>query len=108
MIKKNLIKNFFDKKISIGVIGLGYVGLPLAILFAKKGFKVFGFDKDVEKIKKLNSKKSYIERIIDSDVAFLLKKVEVSNVFQNIRNCDVIVVCVPTPLKKIIFRIFLL
>lgn len=100
MKKKNLTKNFFGKKISIGVIGLGYVGLPLAILFAKKGFKVFGFDADVEKIKKLNSKKSYIERIIDSDVAFLLKKGEVSSVFQNIRNCDVIVICVPTPLKK--------
>jgi UDP-N-acetyl-D-glucosamine dehydrogenase len=100
MIEKNLIKKLSNRKIIIGVIGLGYVGLPLAILFAKKGFKVFGFDKDVEKIKKLNSKKSYIERIIDSDVAFLLKKGEVSNVFQNIRNCDVIVVCVPTPLKK--------
>ena len=100
MKKKNLTKNFFNKKISIGVIGLGYVGLPLAILFAKKGFKVFGFDTDIVKIKILNSKKSYIERIIDMDIAFLLKKGEVSSVFQNIRNCDVIVICVPTPLKK--------
>ena len=100
MIKKDLIAKFFDKKIRIGVIGLGYVGLPLAILFAKKGFKVFGFDTDVVKIKILNSKKSYIQRIIDSDIAFLLKKGEVSSVFENIRNCDVIVICVPTPLKK--------
>ena len=100
MKKKNLTKNFFDKKISIGVIGLGYVGLPLAILFAKKGYKVFGFDTDVRKIKILNSKKSYIERIKDSDIAILSKKGEVSSVFQNIRNCDVILICVPTPLKK--------
>jgi len=45
---KELIKSIDSKKINIGVIGLGYVGLPLAILFVKKGFKVFGFDTDVE------------------------------------------------------------
>lgn len=100
MIKKDLTKKFSNKKITIGVIGLGYVGLPLAILFAKKKYKVFGFDTDAEKIKILNSKKSYIERITDSDVSLLLKKGEVSSVFQNIKNCDVVVVCVPTPLKK--------
>ena len=76
------------------------MGLPLAILFAKKGYKVFGFDTDVRKIKILNSKKSYIERIKDSDIAIFLKKGEVSGVFQNIKNCDVILICVPTPLKK--------
>ena len=97
---KELIKSIDSKKINIGVIGLGYVGLPLAILFAKKGFKVFGFDTDVEKIKILNSKKSYIERIAASDVGLLLKKGEVNNNFDNIKNCDVIVICVPTPLKK--------
>ena len=53
---KKMIKDFYNKKIKIGVIGLGYVGLPLAILFAKKGFKVFGFDTDVKKIKLLNSR----------------------------------------------------
>ena len=100
MRKKNFVKNFFSKKITIGVVGLGYVGLPLAILFAKKGFKVFGFDTDLAKIKKLNSKKSYIERIAVSDINFLLKKGEVSSVFKNITKCDVVVVCVPTPLKK--------
>ena len=63
MIKNNLIKNFFNKKITIGVVGLGYVGLPLSILFAKKGFKVFGFDTDNEKIEMLNQRKSYIEKI---------------------------------------------
>jgi UDP-N-acetyl-D-glucosamine dehydrogenase len=100
MINKDLTKKFSNKKITIGVIGLGYVGLPLAILFAKKKYKVFGFDTDAEKIKILNSKKSYIERITDSDVSLLLKKGEVSSVFQNIKKCDVVVVCVPTPLKK--------
>ena len=54
MISKKIIKDFSNRKTKIGVIGLGYVGLPLAILFAKKGFKVFGFDTDVKKIKLLN------------------------------------------------------
>ena len=76
------------------------MGLPLAALFAKKGFKVFGFDTDVEKIKLLNSKKSPIERIPDSFTRLLLKKGEISNNFENITNCDVVVICVPTPLKK--------
>ena len=92
-----LIKN---KKINIGVIGLGYVGLPLAILFAKKGLKVFGFDIDIDKIKILNSQKSYIERIAASDIILLLKKGVVTSNFENIINCDVIVICVPTPLKN--------
>ena len=56
MVSKNLIKNFYNKKIKIGVIGLGYVGLPLATLFAKKGFKVFGFDTDVKKLNYLIQK----------------------------------------------------
>jgi UDP-N-acetyl-D-glucosamine dehydrogenase len=100
MIKNNLIKNFFNKKITIGVVGLGYVGLPLSILFAKKGFKVFGFDTDNEKIEMLNQRKSYIEKIAASSISLLLKKGEVSNNFQNIHNCSVVIVCVPTPLKK--------
>ena len=100
MVIKNLLKDFYNKKIKIGVIGLGYVGLPLAILFSKKGFKVFGFDTDVEKIKLINSKKSPIERIPDSNICLLLKKGEISNNFENITKCDVVVICVPTPLKK--------
>ena len=56
MTSKKIIKDFSNRKTKIGVIGLGYVGLPLAILFAKKGFKVFGFDTDVKKIKLLNIK----------------------------------------------------
>ena len=100
MSSKKIIKDFSNRKTKIGVIGLGYVGLPLAILFAKKGFKVFGFDTDVKKIKLLNSKKSPIERISDSHIRLLLKKGEISNNFENITNCDVVVICVPTPLKK--------
>jgi UDP-N-acetyl-D-glucosamine dehydrogenase len=97
---KQLNRLICNKEINVGVIGLGYVGLPLAILFAKKGFRVFGFDNDVDKIKAINSKKSYIERIAATDVSLLLKKGKVFNSFENITNCDVVVICVPTPLKK--------
>lgn len=88
------------KKINIGIIGLGYVGLPLSILFVKKGFKVFGFDIDRVKIKKIKAKKSYLEKISDKDVGLLKEKGYFYHTFSKIKECDFILVCVPTPLKK--------
>ncbi len=98
--KKDLIKKIIKKKSTIGVIGLGYVGLPLSILFAKKKFKVLGFDLDKNKIKSINSGKSYIERISDSEVKIILKKGRCFSKFEKIIECDVIIICVPTPLKN--------
>ena len=89
-----------SRRITIGVIGLGYVGLPLSILFSKKGFKVIGFDIDKKKIKKINLKKSYIDRISDKQVSIILKKGYCTYKFSNISKCDFIIICVPTPLKK--------
>ncbi len=89
-----------SRRITIGVIGLGYVGLPLSILFSKKGFKVIGFDIDKKKIKKINLKKSYIDRISDKQVSIILKKGYCTYNFSNISKCDFIIICVPTPLKK--------
>ena len=66
--KEILISKILKKKTIIGVIGLGYVGLPLSILFAKKKFKVLGFDSNKNKVKLINSEKSYIERIFDSEI----------------------------------------
>jgi UDP-N-acetyl-D-glucosamine dehydrogenase len=71
--KSNLLNLIKKKKAVIGIVGLGYVGLPLAILFAKKGFKVFGFDIDSKKIKLINSNHSYIERIPSSEIKHILK-----------------------------------
>lgn len=98
--KSNLLNLIKKKKAVIGIIGLGYVGLPLAILFAKKGFKVFGFDIDSKKIKSINLNQSYIERIQSSEIKHILKKGKCFNTFENIKYCDVIIICVPTPLKK--------
>ena len=98
--KKNLINKIKTKKAIIGVIGLGYVGLPLAILFAKKKFKVIGFDIDKNKIKKINKKKSYIEKISSEDISLLTKSNYCSYNFKKINLCDVLIICVPTPLSK--------
>ena len=96
--KNNIISRLKSKKARIGVIGLGYVGLPLAILFAKKGFKIFGFDIDKHKINRIKNKKTYIERISPKDIALLSGNNECFEKFNEIKNCDVIIICVPTPL----------
>ena len=101
--KQNLIlkKKILDRNITAGVVGLGYVGLPLAILLAEGGIRILGFDIDKKKIKLINSKKSYIERIGKNKIELLTKKDNncFSN-FQNIKECDVIIICVPTSLKN--------
>jgi UDP-N-acetyl-D-glucosamine dehydrogenase len=96
----NLYNLVASSQATIGVIGLGYVGLPLSILFSKKGFKVIGFDIDKKKIKKISAKKSYIERISNKEVSAILKKGFCTFDFSNISKCDFIIICVPTPLKK--------
>jgi UDP-N-acetyl-D-glucosamine dehydrogenase len=96
--KKNSISRLKSKQARIGVIGLGYVGLPLAILFAKKGFKIFGFDIDKYKINRIKNKKTYIERISPKDINLLSGRNKCFSNFNQIKNCDVIIICVPTPL----------
>jgi UDP-N-acetyl-D-glucosamine dehydrogenase len=86
----------------IGVIGLGYVGLPLAIGFAQRGFPVTGFDLDAEKVKALGEGRSYIEDVPSEQVAAALRegRFAASSDFSGLAACDVINVCVPTPLTK--------
>lgn len=95
---KILQSKIIKKNAVVGVIGLGYVGLPLAILFKKKGFKVIGFDNDKKKIKLLNKGTSYIERIKSRDVKLL--KNSCFHSFEKIFDCDILIICVPTPLTK--------
>jgi len=85
---------------NIGVVGLGYVGLPLAILCIKRGFKVIGFEKDSNKLKLLNQGKSYISDISDTQVETGVKdnSLYATQNFSLISECDIIIVCVPTPL----------
>jgi UDP-N-acetyl-D-glucosamine dehydrogenase len=99
--KNNLIKKNNNKSSIIGIIGLGYVGMPLSLGFVKAGFKVIGFDIDNKKIKQIKSKKSYIWSISSEDIGSALTKgFEVTNDFSKISLVDVIIICVPTPLTK--------
>ena len=99
--KKKTIDLILKKKARIGIIGLGYVGLPLALLFAKKGFKIFGFDNDNKKINSINKNQSYIERISNKNITLLNKKGnKCFSDYKRISECDIIIICVPTPLKN--------
>ena len=96
---KNLIKKI-NSTANIGIIGLGYVGLPLAIRFAEEQHRVFGFDIDPKKVKLLNSSRSYIKHIPNSRIKKLKAFFTFTCDISNIENCDVVIVCVPTPLTK--------
>ena len=97
---KKLSSLIISKKATIGIIGLGYVGLPLSILFSKSGYRVIGFDINEDKINKIQNNQTYIERIPNKDIQLILKKGFCTSDFSNISNCDFIIICVPTPLKK--------
>jgi UDP-N-acetyl-D-glucosamine dehydrogenase len=86
----------------VGIIGLGYVGLPLACLFAEKGFPVTGFDVDQRKIDSLNAGRSYIKHIANKRVAPLVRAGRLigSAEFRELRKMDAVIICVPTPLTK--------
>ena len=95
-----MIKKIALKKATIGIIGLGYVGLPLAINYSNKNFNVIGFDLDKNKITQLHKGTSYIKRIKDKTIVKLKKNFFATNKFNNITLCDVIIICVPTPLTN--------
>src|SRR6266849_4444843 len=85
---------------TIGVVGLGYVGLPLALLFAENDFPVIGFDVDPAKVDALSRGASYINHIGVARVAsaFLERKARATNDFSRLVQCDAVIICVPTPL----------
>lgn len=97
---KIFLKKLNQKKIKIGIVGLGYVGLDLARLFASEKYFVHGFETNIEKIKILRKNKSYINYIPNSDIKKISNFTEYNNKFSNIKKCDVILLCLPTPLTK--------
>lgn len=98
----NLLSKIEGREARAGVIGLGYVGLPLAIATARGGFPVTGFDIDPSKITALDSGKSYIEAVTDSALAQEIDagRFHSTTDFNELAECDVIIICVPTPLTK--------
>ena len=90
------------KQAKIGIIGLGYVGLPLAVEFAREGFSVTGIDNDPEKVRQINKGKSYITDVEGSIVNNLVKsrKLKATTNYSVIKSMDSLSICVPTPLTK--------
>ena len=96
-----LLENIQNKTAIVGIIGLGYVGLPLAIHFGSKGFKVIGFDLDTRKIDKLLHGESYIKHIPAEPIRRMIhqKQLDVTIDFSRLNEADCILICVPTPLS---------
>ena len=97
---KALSKKIKTRNAKIGIIGLGYVGLPLLLRFSRSGFKVVGIDVDRKKIALLNDGKSYLSHIPDSNIKKALNTCEFHNAFEASSDVDFIIICVPTPLTK--------
>ena len=100
MFKIDLIKKIKSKKANVGIIGLGYVGLPLVIEFCKAGFDVTGFDIDEEKVELLKQGKSYIRHIESSHIARYGSRFSPTVDFSRLSDMDCIVICLPTPINK--------
>src|SRR3989441_5786288 len=102
MIKQKLIKLITEKGATVGVIGLGYVGLPLAAEFARNGFRAIGFEVDQSKAERINAGESYISDIDSATISALVKseRLRATLNFDDLRGCDAIIICVPTPLRK--------
>ena len=101
-IKNTLIEKLKNKTAQIAILGLGYVGLPLAVVFGEAGFKVTGIDPDARKVDSLNKGISYIPDVTTEAVTKLVKSgmLTATTDFSVLKNMDAVSICVPTPLRK--------
>jgi UDP-N-acetyl-D-glucosamine dehydrogenase len=101
-LKTNLIKKFEDRSAIVGIVGIGYVGLPLAVVFAEAGFNVIGVDPAEEKVAAINRGESYILDVDSERVKALVDtgKLSASTDYAVLENVDAVSICVPTPLRK--------
>ena len=100
MMKEELLKKIEERKLTVGVVGLGYVGLPLAVEKAKAGFRTIGFDVQESKVNMVNEGHNYIGDVVDSDLQNLVEKkmLTATSDFSFVKDVDFIAICVPTPL----------
>lgn len=98
--KEALLQKIANREIIAGVIGLGYVGLPLAVEKAKAGFKTIGFDIQKKKVDLVNAGNNYIGDVVDSDLAQLVEEgmLSATSEYSMVKNVDFVAICVPTPL----------
>jgi len=101
-IKETLIKNLKEKKACIAILGLGYVGLPLAVVFGEAGFKVTGIDPDARKVESLKRGVSYIPDVETEAISKLVNSGRLTSTtdFSILKEMDAVSICVPTPLRK--------
>lgn len=100
--KQELLAQLEKRTAKIGIIGLGYVGLPLVLRFGEEGFKIIGFDVDPQKVSKLNAGESYIRHIDGDRLKSLVtaKAFEATSDFARLGEADCVIICVPTPLTE--------
>ena len=100
--KETLIKKFQDKTAKIGILGMGYVGMPLAVAFAEAGFNVLGIDPDQRKTDTFNKNISYIQDVPTETVVRLKQagKLNMTSDFAMLKDMDAVSICVPTPLRQ--------
>ena len=100
--KERLLEKIAKRDITVGVVGLGYVGLPLAVEKAKAGFKTIGFDGQEEKVKMVNEGHNYIGDVVNEDLKELVESgmMKATSDFSFVKDVDFIAICVPTPLDK--------
>lgn len=100
--KAKILQKIADRTLVAGVVGLGYVGLPLAVEKAKAGFRTIGFDVQNSKVDLVNNGHNYIGDVVDSDLAELVKagRLSATSDFSFIKDVDFVAICVPTPLDK--------
>ena len=101
-IKKELLDKITKKTAVVGIVGLGYVGLPLAVEFAKAGYKTIGFDVQTKKVESVNAGHNYIGDIVGDTLKDMVKsgKLSATSDFSFIKGVDAVAICVPTPLDK--------
>jgi UDP-N-acetyl-D-glucosamine dehydrogenase len=101
LLASELESKMADRTAAIGIIGLGYVGLPLALLLSDAGFAVTGFDIDVQKVEKLSRGESYIYRVPSTEIQLArMKQFEATTDYSLIADMDAVIICVPTPLNE--------
>src|SRR5262249_22802995 len=99
-IQSTLQSKIANHSANVGVIGLGYVGLPMCIEFAKAGYNVTGIDKDANRIAQLKENRSYILDVDQTTLRSVSGKLHPTTDFQALSSVDVAIICVPTPLRK--------
>lgn len=99
---ENIMRKIAENRVTVGIVGLGYVGLPLAVSFARKEVKVLGFEKSGKKAEAVNAAKNYIGDVKDEELAEVVAKKTLSATtdFSRIKECDAMIIAVPTPLDK--------